>query len=101
MWIADFIEFQDEKIEVGGLTGNQFGLILRLINTEDGEEALKRVESLKSKGMVNYFGLQRFGQFATKTYELGVLYARKDWKNLVESIILSDCNNEGVNKLKQ
>lgn len=32
MWISDFKEFQDDKVEVGGLSGNQFGLILRLLN---------------------------------------------------------------------
>jgi len=77
MWIADFEELKEDKVEVGGLSGNQFGLILRLLNKEDAAEAIKRVESLKNQGMINYFGLQRFGQFAIKTYEIGVLYARK------------------------
>ena len=83
LWIDDFVEFQDDKVEVGGLSGNQFGLILRLMNKDDAEEGLKRVQKLQAEGMINYFGLQRFGQFATKTYELGILYAKKEWKQLV------------------
>lgn len=70
-------------MEVGGLSGNQFGLILRLLNKEDALEGIKRIKDLKEKGMINYFGLQRFGQFATKTYELGILYAKREWKQLV------------------
>jgi tRNA pseudouridine13 synthase len=101
IWIEDFSEFQDDKVEVGGLSGNQFGLILRLKDPQDASEMLVRVESLKNRGMVNYFGLQRFGQFATKTYEFGVLYAKRAWKELVESVILSDCNNEQINSLKR
>lgn len=101
MWISDFKEFQDDKVKVGGLSGNQFGLILRLLNKQDGDESVRRVESLGKRGMINYFGLQRFGQFATKTYQFGILYAKREWKQLVQSIILSDCNNEGANQLKK
>lgn len=43
MWIADFKEFQDEKLEVGGLSGNQFGLILRLLSKDDADEIEARV----------------------------------------------------------
>ena len=53
------------------------------MNKDDAEEGLKRVQKLQTEGMINYFGLQRFGQFATKTYELGILYAKKEWKQLV------------------
>lgn len=35
MWIDDFEECKEAKIEVGGLFGNQFGLILRLLNPTD------------------------------------------------------------------
>jgi tRNA pseudouridine13 synthase len=95
------VECQEDKIEIGGLTGNQFGLILRLLRAEDGEEAVRRVEGLTARGMINYFGLQRFGQFSVKTYELGILCVRKEWQQLVESVILSDCNNFEANNLKR
>jgi len=51
--------------------------------------------------MINYFGLQRFGQFSTKTYELGAMVMRKEWKTLIENIILSDCGNFQTNVLKK
>lgn len=93
MWIDDFEECKETKIEVGGLFGNQFGLILRLINPTDESVLEKRVESLREYGFVNYFGLQRFGQFSIKTYELGAMVIKKEWKQLIESILLSDCGD--------
>lgn len=51
--------------------------------------------------MINYFGLQRFGQFSVKTYELGAMVIRKEWKELIESILLSDCGNFNANNLKR
>ena len=62
---------------------------------------VERLRSFKEIGMINYFGLQRFGQFSIKTYELGVMVLRKDWKNLIESILLSDCGHFNVNLLKR
>lgn len=68
MWIDDFEECKDNKIEIGGLFGNQFGLVLRLINPNDAGILSERVDKLREIGMINYFGLQRFGQFSIKTY---------------------------------
>jgi tRNA pseudouridine13 synthase len=65
---------------VGGLFGNQFGLILRLIDPADAEVVSERVESLGKIGMINYFGMQRFGQFSVKTHELGAMVIRREWK---------------------
>lgn len=101
LWIENFQECKDSKLEVGGLFGNQFGLVLRLLDSSQGPELLSRVDSLREKGMVNYFGLQRFGQFSVKTYELGAMVLRKEWKQLIESILLSDCGNFTINCLKK
>lgn len=46
MWIADFEENMDVDIGVGDLWGNQFGLILRLLEGSSGELIKKRIESL-------------------------------------------------------
>ena len=83
MWIDQIEDCKEEKVEVGGLSGNQFGLVLRLINASDGPEAIRRVESFKLHGMINYFGLQRFGQFSAKTYQLGAMFVRKEFQKLV------------------
>lgn len=47
MWIEDFKQNMDSDIGVGNLWGNQFGLILRLINSNDSQYIEERVKSLK------------------------------------------------------
>jgi tRNA pseudouridine13 synthase len=48
-----------------------------MLNPTDESIIAERVESLKDIGMINYFGMQRFGQFSIKTYELGVMVVKK------------------------
>ena len=67
----------DNDIGVGDLFGNQFGLILRLINPYDAEKIAERVRSLRENGMINYFGMQRFGSCGTKTYMIGFKILKK------------------------
>ena len=38
---------KDDKIQVGGLFGNQFGLILRLLNQYDENIIYDRLKSIK------------------------------------------------------
>lgn len=35
LWIDDFEELKEEKLSVGSLFGNQFGLVLRMLQAED------------------------------------------------------------------
>ena len=55
---------------LGDLTGNRFTLTLRNITADKGvvEAALG---SLKNKGFINYFGLQRFGTGIVPTSDVG------------------------------
>jgi tRNA pseudouridine13 synthase len=70
-------------IGVGNLWGNQFGLIIRLIDPNDFQHIEERIKSLKKKGMINYFGMQRFGSCATKTYMIGLKLVKRQWKEIV------------------
>ena len=88
IWISQFQENQENSIGVGDLFGNQFGLILRLIKSEDASKIEERVESLRKIGMINYFGMQRFGSCGTKTYMIGVKIVRRLWKEVVEELLL-------------
>ena len=44
MWIDDFEELKEEKLSVGRLYGNQFGLVLRMLSPADQEEICARVQ---------------------------------------------------------
>lgn len=58
------------------------------------------MESLKEKGMVNYFGMQRFGSCGTKTYMIGLRIIKREWKEVVEELLLEETKDEEINQLK-
>jgi tRNA pseudouridine13 synthase len=95
------VENQDDAIAMGCLFGNQFGLVLRLLNPEDIDEIEKRVLAIRKNGIINYFGMQRFGSCGTKTHLVGKMILKKEWETLVQSLILEDTGNFGVNQMKR
>ena len=70
----------EDSVGVGDLFGNQFGLILRLIEGAKVHLIQERVKSLKQIGMINYFGMQRFGSCSTKTHMIGAMVIQRKWK---------------------
>lgn len=80
MWIEGFKENMENDIGVGNLYGNQFGLILRLIDPKDACQIEDRVKSLREIGMINYFGMQRFGSCGTKTHMIGLKILKRQWR---------------------
>ena len=90
-----------DSVGIGDLYGNQFGLILRLLNSEKVDIIKERIESIREVGMINYFGMQRFGSCGTKTHMIGVLIVQRKWKEIVESLILEETKDETVNKMKK
>jgi len=51
------------KLKIGSLQGNRFSLVLRGL-TGPMNTLLPRLESIKTRGVPNYFGVQRFGRGA-------------------------------------
>ncbi|PFH37665.1 hypothetical protein BESB_000070 [Besnoitia besnoiti] len=55
------------------------------------QELARRVEAgvatISSRGFLNYFGLQRFGTHAVRTFEVGAALLRGDWKEAVALIL--------------
>lgn len=88
IWIDDFKEGIDYDIGMGNLWGNQFALILRLINPEHEKLIGDRVKSLQEVGMINYFGMQRFGSCGVKTHMIGLKILKRQWRDVVEDLLL-------------
>lgn len=66
------ITFKDKPLKLGKLQGNRFRIALRNVIASD-ELINMAMESLKEKGFVNYYGLQRFGNVKeVPTYEVGI-----------------------------
>ncbi|PGH06101.1 hypothetical protein AJ79_06635 [Helicocarpus griseus UAMH5409] len=97
--IGDF-EYRSDRLELGDLSGNEFIITLRdcqfpSITKEQGVDALpkateivaKSLKDLRERGYFNYYGLQRFGTFSTRTDTVGIKMLKGDFKGACESIL--------------
>ncbi|KAL4986168.1 pseudouridine synthase [Aspergillus falconensis] len=97
--IGDF-EYQPHGLELGDLFGNEFVVTLREceipgINIQDRATAVTKtkelvnasLKNLYQRGYFNYYGLQRFGSFSTRTDTVGVKILQDDYKGACDSIL--------------
>ncbi|KAF9887395.1 hypothetical protein FE257_010250 [Aspergillus nanangensis] len=97
--VGDF-EYRPYGLELGDLGGNEFVVTLREcdipgIDLQDRETAIPKaselvgsaLRNLREQGYFNYYGLQRFGTFATRTDTIGVLMLQGDFKGACEGIL--------------
>lgn len=98
--VGDF-EYKTHGLDLGDLSGNEFVITLRdcnlpkdPANTETGVSveyatALvgKSLRQLRERGYFNYYGLQRFGTFATRTDQIGVKMLQGDFQGAVDAIL--------------
>ena len=99
--IGDF-EHKPHGLELGDLQGNEFVITLRdcqfpeeIMQGLTGEDKVnkarevvtKSMSDLRERGYFNYYGLQRFGTFATRTDMVGVKMLQSDFKAAVDAIL--------------
>ncbi|ESO99516.1 hypothetical protein LOTGIDRAFT_113644 [Lottia gigantea] len=63
-------QYVSSPLRLGQAKGNHFTIVLRNVEAEN-EVIEKAVKSLKSKGFINYFGMQRFGTTTISTHDIG------------------------------
>lgn len=93
-------EYQQKGLELGELTGNEFVITLRDCNFQTLENAtiedrlaaasitaISAGKLLSEKGFLNYYGLQRFGTFSTRTDTIGKFMIQGDFKGAVDAIL--------------
>ncbi len=93
-------EYHPHGLELGDLTGNEFIITLRdcrFPETNDlpfEEKANKATETISramtdlgTKGFINYYGLQRFGTFSTRTDTIGIKMLQGDFKGACDDIL--------------
>ncbi|MCD6230131.1 MAG: tRNA pseudouridine(13) synthase TruD [Candidatus Diapherotrites archaeon] len=87
--IRDFC-FKNHAIELGDLLGNRFTINIRDIelNREKTKKTIEQtINTLKEKGMPNYFGLQRFGSIRPCTHLVGQCILEEDFRGAVETYL--------------
>ncbi|KAG0224344.1 multisubstrate pseudouridine synthase 7 [Actinomortierella wolfii] len=76
-----------QALQLGDLRGNRFVITLRNVLV-DSEDTLNRsMTSLRDRGFVNYFGLQRFGTGSVGTHEIGRAMLQSKWEEAVHLIM--------------
>ena len=93
-------KYEPNGLSLGDLQGNEFVITLRNCQFSDSEglnlEARKQyasrvvaeaVKNLQENGFINYYGLQRFGSFATSTDEIGKKILQGDFKAAIALIL--------------
>lgn len=93
-------EYQPHELRLGDLIGNEFVITLRdcrfqFVGDYTQEERLSKSDAfikglgqqLRENGFINYYGLQRFGTFSTRTDSIGVKMLQGDFKGAVEAIL--------------
>ncbi|KAF9116748.1 multisubstrate pseudouridine synthase 7 [Mortierella sp. AM989] len=74
-------------MKLGDLSGNRFTITLRNVLV-DSEATLNRsMTSLRDKGFINYYGMQRFGTGSVGTHEIGAAMLRSEWEAAVNLIM--------------
>jgi tRNA pseudouridine13 synthase len=97
--IGDF-EYRKHGLELGDLQGNEFLITLRDteipgLDLSDPQAAIAKasevvgtsLKNLYQRGYFNYYGLQRFGTFATRTDTIGVKMLQEDYKGACDALL--------------
>lgn len=97
--LGDF-EYRKHGLELGDLGGNEFVITLRDcefpgVDMADPQAAVTKaseivgtsLKNLHDRGYFNYYGLQRFGTFLTRTDTIGVKMLQDDFKGAAEAIL--------------
>ena len=101
LWHASIGNFQHQKqkLDLGDLMGNEFVITLRDCHfdgpteTNTGQQlhlvqvVQDAAKQLSDDGFINYYGLQRFGTFATRTDSIGLKMLKGDLKGAVAGIL--------------
>ncbi|KAL1918034.1 uncharacterized protein VTP21DRAFT_3300 [Calcarisporiella thermophila] len=83
---GDF-KYVERSLRLGDLKGNQFKIVLRNIKAESEDAINQAMISLKDRGFINYFGMQRFGTSSVSTHKIGIALLREQWEEAVNLVM--------------
>ncbi|GAA5980746.1 hypothetical protein JCM10908_001762 [Rhodotorula pacifica] len=92
MRIGD-VEYADKALELGMLKGNRFMITLRDVETPSIATLHASVSSIRERGFINYYGMQRFGTAPIPTHAVGLALLRGEWA-LAAELLLAEREGE-------
>ncbi|XP_043503241.1 pseudouridylate synthase 7 homolog [Polistes fuscatus] len=85
-YVGNF-KFEKVPLKLGMLRGNRFKIAIRNVIASN-EEIEKAMISLRDRGFINYYGLQRFGTVAAiPTHEIGKKLLQGKWNEAIDLIL--------------
>ncbi|KAJ3566416.1 hypothetical protein NP233_g7023 [Leucocoprinus birnbaumii] len=84
--IAD-LNYRKASLELGMLKGNAFVITLRNVKVESMDVLEEAMNTIKHKGFINYYGMQRFGTASVPTHSIGLILLRSEWQKAVDLIL--------------
>ncbi|KAF8914000.1 pseudouridine synthase [Gymnopilus junonius] len=84
--IAD-LQYRKAALELGMLKGNAFVITLRNVKVESTEVLNEAMETIKNKGFINYYGMQRFGTASVPTHAIGLALLKSEWQKAADMIL--------------
>ncbi|KAI9266596.1 pseudouridine synthase [Phascolomyces articulosus] len=86
IYIGDY-DYVPNGLTLGDLNGNRFTIILRDVSGGTEEEISESMDSLRDRGFINYFGMQRFGTGTIMTHEIGRAILKLDFEEACNLIL--------------
>jgi tRNA pseudouridine13 synthase len=87
IWVGDY-KYSNVGIKLGDLRGNRFTITLREVSSGVSMENIQlAMKSLRERGFINYYGMQRFGTSQVSTHSIGALLLNGQWKAACEAIL--------------
>ncbi|PWN18273.1 tRNA pseudouridine synthase D, partial [Microstroma glucosiphilum] len=77
------LEYSDRPLYLGNHKGNRFTIILRNVKTDSDDTIYKALDVLKTKGFINYYGMQRFGTSSISSHVIGLAVIKNDFAGAI------------------
>jgi tRNA pseudouridine13 synthase len=92
--LKDFFT-SDEPLRLGDLLGNEFTVTVKDYECKDIKKVLKNFEELCAKGLLNYFGEQRFGIQRPNNHFIGKHILRENYEEALKELLAKTYEQEG------
>lgn len=81
------LRYSNQYLELGMLKGNHFTITLRNVKAESRESVDAILTSLRERGFINYYGMQRFGTASVTSHTVGLALLQSKWKEATEMLL--------------
>ncbi|KAF9451677.1 tRNA pseudouridine synthase D [Macrolepiota fuliginosa MF-IS2] len=81
------LNYRKASLELGMLKGNAFVITLRNVKVESTDILEEAMNTIKHKGFINYYGMQRFGTASVPTHSIGLALLLSQWQKAVDMIL--------------